>query len=159
MRKSIFGKKIKNSYMRKMKVIITTDSEILNERLQKILGGIQNLDAAGKGKDMDEALALVKSIQPDAMIISFNRITTQVFEKMKEIKKAKPDLIVIVLSSYPFVQYKIQWKEAGANFVFDQAMQFGKMVDVLCDLLYKQKLETLIVKKSLGESNSHYLNT
>lgn len=135
----------------KMKVIITTDSEVLNERLQKMLDGIQSLEVAAKGKDMDEASELIASIKPDALIISFNRINTQVFNKLLEIRKIKPHLVVIVLSSYPFVQYKIQWKEAGADFVFDQAMQFGKMIDVLCDLLYKQKLETLTVKKSLGE--------
>ena len=131
-----------------MKIIITTDSEVLNERLQKMLEGIQNLEVAAKGKDMEEAYQLVKSIQPDAVIISFNRIDTRVFSKLREIKKIKPEMVVIVLSSYPFVQYKIQWEKAGADFVFDQAMQFGKMVDVLCDLLYKQKLEILLTKKT-----------
>ena len=141
-----------------MKIIITTDSEVLNDRLQKMLNGIQNLEIAAKGKDLNEASDLIKQFNPEALIISFNRINGQVFEQLHEIKKNRPDLVVVVLSSYPFVQYKNHWREAGANFVFDQAMQFGKMVDVLCDILYKEKLETLLSTKALGEKNNMYLN-
>ena len=137
-----------------MKIVITTDSEVLNDRLQKMLGGIHDIEIEAKGKDMDEALRLINSTEADALIISFNRINTQVFNKLIDIKKGKPDLVVIVLSSYPFVEYKIEWKKAGADYVFDQAMQFSKMVDVLCDLLYEKKLDILLSKKAISDKSS-----
>lgn len=147
------NRKLKLTVVR-MKIVITTDSEVLNDRLQKMLGGIQDIVVEAKGKDMDEACRLVNSTEADALIISFNRINTQVFNKLLEIKNGRPDLVVIVLSSYPFVQYKIEWKKAGADYVFDQAMQFSKMVDVLCDLLYKHKLGVLLSKKALTNKSS-----
>ncbi len=131
-----------------MNIILTTDSELLNERLQKILCEISSIEIIAIGKDMDETFALIKNYNPDALIISFNRITKDVFDKLKSIKNNSPQIVAVVLSSFPFLQYRVQWKEAGADYVFDQAMQFSKMVDALCSLLYKRKFESMMKNKS-----------
>ena len=131
-----------------MNIILTTDSELLNERLQKILCEISSIEIIAIGKDMDETFALIKNYNPDALIISFNRITKDVFDKLKSIKNNNPQIVAVVLSSFPFLQYRVQWKEAGADYVFDQAMQFSKMVDALCSLLYKRKFESMMKNKS-----------
>lgn len=157
--KSIFASKIilwKKT--NQVKVILTTDSELLNERLQKILCEITSIEIVAIGKNMDETFNLIKDFDPDALIISFNRITKDVFEKLRKIKNNFPQIAVVVLSSFPFLQYRIQWKEAGADYVFDQAMQFSKMIDALCSLLYKRKFESMLKNKSVKNDLNHDSN-
>ena len=52
----------------------------------------------------------------------------QVLEKAKN---AGSEILVIVLTAFPFPQYRRQFLAAGADYFFDKATEFEQMVKVL----------------------------
>lgn len=120
-----------------MKIIITTDSKLLHTRLLAILSGISRLEIVAEGKSIEETLTLSKIYEPDVLIFSFHHFDSSAFRKLHEIKRENKQPIIIVLTGNPNSQYLAKWSEAGADYTFDLAIQFNKMVDVLGELLDK----------------------
>jgi len=134
--------------MIKMKAIITTDSEILDKRLLTILTGISGLEIIASIKDIQEAFMFIKEFNPDILIVSPHHFTSASFDTLKEIRLINEKLLIIVLTQDNSIEYAKLWKSAGANYIFDQAMQFNRMVDVLCSLLYRKQFNALIAENT-----------
>ncbi len=126
-----------------MKLVITSDSEVLSTRLQSIFSGIVSVDIAAHTKDISEALNAINIFAPDVLILSQHRLDESISNDLKEIKLLHPHLLIIVLSDNTSSEYLNWWEKAGADYIFDKAFHFNRVVDVLCDLLYKQQLEAI----------------
>ncbi len=50
---------------------------------------------------------------------------------LPEIKKGNQSPLVIVLTNYPYPQYRRKCIEAGADFFFDKSTEFDKVTEVL----------------------------
>jgi len=50
---------------------------------------------------------------------------------LQEIKRDKPSCKVIVLTNYPYREYRKKCMELGADFFFDKATEFDKIPEVL----------------------------
>jgi DNA-binding NarL/FixJ family response regulator len=135
-----------------MNVIISTDSSLLYGRLSTIFSELPDVNIIGITKDLDEAETAISKNEAEVFITAFHNIQKTFFTKLKEIKKSNNGLIVIVLNNNPADQYLTQWKNAGADYVFDQAMHFNKVIDVLSGLIYKNLLENL--KSSLKANHT-----
>ena len=120
-----------------MKIIITTDSNLLHTRLLTILSSLKRLDIVADAKSIEEALTMSKVLSPDVMIFSFHHYDQSAFEKLQEIKKEKDRPVIIVLTGTPYSQTLTRWNEAGADYTFDLAFQFNQMVDKLGELMDK----------------------
>lgn len=131
-----------------MKAIITSDSEILNKRLLTILTGISGLEIIANLKDVHEALIYIKEFTPDILIISPHQLNTSSFDTLREIRLLNENLLIIILTDDISFQYMKMWETAGANFVFDQAMQFNRMVDVICSLLYRKQFNAILAENT-----------
>jgi len=147
--------------MIKMKAIIITDSEILDKRLFTILTGISGLEIIASIKDVQEAFILIKEFNPDILVISPHYITSASFDTLKEIRLLNEKLLIIVLTQDNSLEYSKLWENAGANFIFDQAMQFNRMVDVLCSLLYRKQFNAIMAENAnnqIENNNSSLLD-
>ena len=58
---------------------------------------------------------------------------------LKHIKKDNPDLIAIMLTNYPYPQYRKRSIERGADFFFDKSTEFEMVLEVL-----KQKIQDVL---------------
>jgi DNA-binding NarL/FixJ family response regulator len=126
-----------------MNIIASTDSPILYNGLVKILSELPEIEIIGVTKDLNEAEVAISKYDVHVFIIVFHNMQKSVFNKLKEIKEHNHNLVVIVLSNNPADQYFTQWKNAGADYVFDLAFHFNKVVDVLSGYIYKNLLESL----------------
>lgn len=54
---------------------------------------------------------------------------------LQNIKKSKPAPIVIMLTNYPYLQYRKKCMKAGAEYFFDKASEFEKVNEVLENLI------------------------
>ena len=140
-----------------MKAIITTDSEILDKRLLTILTGISGLEISASVKNVQEAFIFIKNIKPDVLIISPHHLTLTDFDSLKEIRVYNENLLIIILTSDTSSEYVKMWESAGANFVFDQAIQINKLVDVLCSILYKKHFNAIQTENSLNKIGKSHL--
>jgi len=136
-----------------MNLIINTDSPGLCSRLLTILSELSHAYVISVANNLDEAEVLINKNDVQVFITAFHNLPKDVFKKLKEIKKNNSSLIVIVLANNTTDQYLRQWQNAGADYVFDQAMHFTKVVDVLSGLIYKNLFESLKSNKSNQRDN------
>ena len=50
---------------------------------------------------------------------------------LKSIKKTDPETIILILTNFPYPQYRDTCMKAGADYFFDKSNEFEKVVDVL----------------------------
>lgn len=137
-----------------MNLIISTDSPTMCSRLLTILSELTHAYVISVTKDLDEAEVEINKNNVQVFITAFHNIEKTVFKKLEDIKKNNSDLVVIVLTNNTAEQYLKQWENAGADYVFDQAMHFTKVIDVLSGLIYKKLLESLKSNKPNKRSNN-----
>jgi DNA-binding response OmpR family regulator len=127
-----------------MKIITSTDSEAFYSRLNILLADLPGISISGATRGLEEAKQFLTNENDIAvLIVAFHNLRETIFSKLREIKNYKSNLRVIVLTNNFGDQYLTRWKEAGADYVFDQAFQFTKMIDVLAGILYENHLVTL----------------
>ncbi len=126
-----------------MKIIIAADSRFLSSRLYSIFSAITHIEIAGTTDTIYDAAALIKSCCPSVLIIALHQYSPGVLEELKKIKDQNKELLTIVLSDNTSSIYIDRWRNFGADYVFDQAFQLYKIVDVLCDILYKELIKTI----------------
>ena len=120
-----------------MKVFIADDSQVLRERLHEMLAEIPGIEIMGYAQDVPEALTSIKTLEPDVVILDIRMPGGSGVDVLQDIKKKKQAPMVIVLTNYPYPQYRKKCMEMGADFFFDKAAEFEKVTTVFKQLINK----------------------
>ncbi len=114
-----------------MTVFIADDSEAVVERLRTMLSEIEGIAIVGQAKDALEAKERILELQPDVVILDIRMPKGSGIEVLKEVKRQKQAPAVIVLTAYPYPQYRRRCLELGAEFFFDKGSEFHKVPEAL----------------------------
>lgn len=108
-----------------MKVLVVEDELSMQKALYK---GLKNygyaVDAAGDG---DEALELIEVNPYDIVVLDLNLPKIDGIEVLKEIRKTKKDLRVLILSARSEVEDKITGLDMGANDYLSKPFHFKEL--------------------------------
>jgi DNA-binding NarL/FixJ family response regulator len=122
-----------------MNVFIVDDSPVVRERLKVMLSEIKEVEIFGEAENVADALKMMKKLPPDLMVLDIRLKEGNGFDLLKVIKQSHPDLKVIMLTNYPYPQYKKRALEMGADHFFDKSVDFEKVIEVISELLKKKK--------------------
>ena len=122
-----------------MKVFIVDDSAGVRERLIDILSEIDGIKYFGQAGDAVEATRRIRELKPDAVILDICMPGIGGIEVLQNIKRNGEGPVVIMLTNYPYPQYRKKCLEAGAEFFFDKSTEFNKVIDVLNQLIQESK--------------------
>ena len=114
-----------------MKVLIVDDSAIMRERLKAILSDITELENISQATDVLEAIRTFEKLHPEVVILDIRMPGGSGIDVLREIKKGNQPPLVIVLTNYPYPQYRRKCIDAGADFFFDKSTEFEKITEVL----------------------------
>jgi len=114
-----------------VRVFIVDDSAIIRERLEMLLSELKGIEIIGQAKGSTEAEEAIPKLKPDVVILDIRMHGGNGIEVLKNIKKEKNSPLVIMLTNYPYPQYRKKCKDAGANFFFDKSTEFDKITEVL----------------------------
>jgi DNA-binding NarL/FixJ family response regulator len=120
----------------KMKVFLVEDSALLRERLLQSLSSVSGVTLSGHADTAESAIQLIQQTKPDAVILDIRlRQGTglQVLQSIKSPVQVQP--YVIVLTNFPYPQYRKKYIESGANYFFDKSNEFDQILVVLRQLL------------------------
>lgn len=118
-----------------MKVFIADDSALLRERLIDMLSEIEGIEIVGQAQDSLSAVRSIHRLKPDVVILDILMPRGSGFNVLQNIKKNKVAPVVIMFTNYPYPQYRKKCMEEGADFFFDKSSEFGKINDVLKQLI------------------------
>lgn len=114
-----------------IRVLIVDDSALIRERLKTMLSEIAGVEIVGEAEDKMEAIASNERLHPDVVILDIRLPRGDGIEVLQHIKRDTPSVIVIMLTNYPYPQYRQKCMEAGADFFFDKSTEFDKVIAVL----------------------------
>ena len=118
-----------------MKVFIVDDSAVVRERLRAMLSELTEIEIIGEARAPLEVKNSVRKVKPDAVILDIRMPGGSGIDVLQNIKKDKPAPIVIILTNYPYPQYRKKCMDAGADFFFDKSTEFDKITEVFKQLI------------------------
>lgn len=126
-----------------MRVVIVDDSTLVRERLVNMISLVPNLKVVGEASNAFEVMSIVEKEKPHAVVIDIKMPGESGVEVLKKVKEKNPSIIAIILTNYPFTQYKAKCFEFGADYFFDKSEEYSKVVDVLKEIYNNGTLSRL----------------
>ncbi len=96
-------------------VFLVDDHQLVRQGLRTILRGASGIEVVGEASSGEEALAVVKEIKPDVILMDIRMDGTDGFKSMKQIKKVCPNTAFIMLTVYDSELYAAEAIRTGAS--------------------------------------------
>jgi len=119
-----------------MKVLIADDSEAVRERLAEMISEVPGAEVSGQVKDGEEAIRLIKEIKPDAVVLDIRMPKGSGIDVLKYIQNGpQPKPLVIILTNYPYPNYRKKCLAMGADYFIDKSADFEKVIEILEEII------------------------
>ena len=132
-----------------MKVFIVEDSSVVRKSLRAMLSEIAGVEIIGEAEDADEATKQIELTKPDVVTLDIRLRNGSGIDVLRDIasgRSATP--VIIVLTNYPYPQYRKACKDAGAHFFFDKSTEFESVTEVFTELAEKGGFAELAVNRT-----------
>jgi len=113
-----------------MKVFIVDDSTVLRERVIEMLSELPGIEIIGHAQNVSDALSAIKKLNPDVVILDIRIPGGSGIDVLQDIKKEKEAPMVIILTNYPYPQYRKKCLGLGADYFFDKSTEFEKVTEL-----------------------------
>ncbi|OGV64150.1 MAG: hypothetical protein A2283_04445 [Lentisphaerae bacterium RIFOXYA12_FULL_48_11] len=119
-----------------MKVFLVDDSTIVLEKLAAMISGIEGVEIAGQALNARDAIQSIMKRKPDLVILDI-RLNGggNGMDVLKRVKQEISPPIVIMLTNYPYPQYREKCQALGADYFFDKVTEIEKIYDTFKQLL------------------------
>ncbi len=97
------------------RILIADDHQIVRAGLKTLLADNGNFDVAGEAGSGAEAVKMVRDADWDIVLLDISMPDMNGVDTLKQIKRAKPTLPVLILSMHPEDQYAVNLLRAGAS--------------------------------------------
>ena len=125
---------IRQSQPSKFTVLLADDSLMVCNRLRGLLSTVRGVEIGGEAHSANEALDFIQENRPDIVILDIQMPGGSGFKVLQRTKIDLPGTIVIILTNYPYPQYKKKYLAAGADYFFDKSTEFEKLVELIRQL-------------------------
>lgn len=117
-----------------MKLLIVDDSVLIRERVVSLIEESNDIEIVEQAKNCKEAIHYITNNSYDIVILDISLPDGSGLFVLKKIKQYKPETRVIMLTNYPFLQYKTKCKELGAEYFLHKLNDFNRIPDVIRSL-------------------------
>ncbi len=114
-----------------VKILIVDDSVVVRDRLRAMLSEITEPENISQAEDVAEAIGSFQKLNPEVVILDIRMPGGSGIDVLREIKKGNQPPLVMVLTNYPYPQYRRKYINAGADYFFNKSTEFDKVTEVL----------------------------
>jgi two-component system response regulator YesN len=114
-----------------LKVFIADGSPSIIERLDSLLSEIPGVEIAGHAKDGERALAQIRACEPAVVILDGSLPPEGGLSLLRKLRSISSTPVAIVIMSFPTLQYRTKFSEAGAAYFFDTSREMDGLVEAL----------------------------
>jgi len=100
---------------RKLKVLICDDHPIVRAGFQQFLAGQPDFDSIEQAESGREALEMIRNDVCDVLLLDISMPGQNGVDVLRAVRLRKPELPVLMLSSFPEQHYALQLLKLGAN--------------------------------------------
>ena len=124
-----------------MRVLIADDSAVIVARLVAMLADVDGIEMVGHAGTVSDASQAVRTLTPDVVILDVQMPGGSGIDVLESMKRDRVTPIVIVLTNYPYPQYRKKCLQHGARFFMDKSVEFEQVGAVLRGLMGKGSSE------------------
>jgi DNA-binding NarL/FixJ family response regulator len=117
-----------------MRVLIVDDSKIVCKGLQQMLIHIADVEIVGLAHNAPDAIASISELKPDVVILDIRLPGLNGINVLKDIRNKKLPIRVIMLTNYPYPQYRKKCEALGADYFFDKVAEIEEIPKVIEEL-------------------------
>lgn len=117
-----------------MKVFMVEDSAVIRERLKRLLAEIPEVQVVGETGDAQVALAAILEQRPDVVLLDIHILNGNGIDVLQRLKQERVAPAVIILTDYPYPEYRQVCLDAGADFFLVKSTEFEQIVPALQQL-------------------------
>ena len=118
-------------------VFLADDSALIRERLPGMLAEITGVEVIGQAADGIDAVNYIGKLKPDVVVLDIRMPGKNGMEVLQELKEFEPAPCVIMLTNYPYPQYRKKCLDMGADYFLDKSADFDSLFTVLKQLRHK----------------------
>ena len=118
-----------------MNVLIVDDSQVIQDSLANMLSLIDGVNTIARAEDVDNAISATRELKPDVLILDIRIHGGSGIDVLKEVKKERPSPKVIMLTNYPYSQYRKKCFDEGADFFLDKSTEFAQIGGIFKTLI------------------------
>lgn len=122
-----------------MRVYVVDDSPLVRERLVALLAEVEGIDVVGSAASSEEGIAGITAHEPDVAILDIRMPAGSGISVLEEIRRSEKPPTIIMLTNYPYPQYRRKCMDAGADYFFDKSSEFNKVTDVLARMVAERE--------------------
>jgi len=116
---------------RALRVLIVDDSALMRERLVVLLSEVKGTELVGQAEDAPAALEAIRRLKPDVVILDIRMPKGNGIATLEVLKANEGCPAVIMLTAFPYPQYREKCLRAGADYFFDKATEFDSVHEAL----------------------------
>jgi len=114
-----------------MKVLIVDDSELICQRLVDLLREFKEIKSVELAGNAEEAYASCSEVYPDVIILDIHLPGENGIKILEKIRKKNNIVKIIILTNFPYPQYRKKCMELGADYFVDKTTEFASISDIL----------------------------
>lgn len=98
-----------------IKILVVDDHAVVRAGVQYFIAQVPDMCIEGEAASAQEAMRLVRAQDWDIVLLDINMPDKSGVEVLKQIKREKPELPVLILSMHPESRYAVQILRSGAS--------------------------------------------
>lgn len=122
-----------------MNVFLVDDSVVIRQRLRRMLADVDQVRVVGEAGEVQEATDAILEGKPDVVLLDIHLFNGSGIDVLQRLKKENPAPAVIVLTNYPYPQYREKCLAAGADYFFVKSTEFELVVPALKQLIQQTR--------------------
>jgi DNA-binding NarL/FixJ family response regulator len=137
-----------------IRVVVADDHAIVRQGLRSLLEGAKDMRCVGEAENASQTMQAVRDIDFDTLLLDISMPGKGGIEILKQVKKEKPKLPVLILSMHPEDQYALRAIKAGASGYITKQSAPQQLVAAIRQIAQGRKYIT----PELAESLANHLN-
>jgi DNA-binding NarL/FixJ family response regulator len=99
----------------RIRVLIADDQKIVREGLVTLIGLLPGITVVGAATDGDDAVRQALELEPDVVLMDLNMPRCNGVEATEQLRRLRPDILVVVLTTYSDDAWVFSALQAGAR--------------------------------------------
>ncbi len=117
-----------------MKILVVEDALYIREHIIEKINSIPGTEIVGETGEYKEALELIENLSPEILILDIRITNGTGIEVLTWVQENKPSVKTIMLTNYPYPQYRKKCIELGARYFLDKSQEFQKLPDIIKEI-------------------------
>lgn len=117
-----------------IRVLLADDTPDIRKLLRVNLELDGRFEIVGEAADGAEAVALTRSLRPDAVVLDLAMPVMDGLQAAPVIRECSPETRILVLSGFDHARMEARAREQGADGYLEKGTAFGRIAETLVDL-------------------------